>query len=82
MATKTTTYTTADGLTLQPYYRQIFAPDVPATPEETVYYTSWQEACDALTAIVPDAHIAAGYWGRVTDPRTGTICYRDGLCLD
>ena len=22
------------------------------------------------------------YWGRVTDPRTGVTCYRDGLCLD
>lgn len=66
----------------QPYYRQITAPDGPTTGVETVYHASWPDACAALTALLPDADLEAGYWGRVTDPRSGVTCYRDGLCLD
>lgn len=79
---------TCTAAQLQPYYRQITAPDVPSghqlggTYVETVYHTSWPEACAALTALLPDADLEVGYWGRVTDPRTGVTCYRDGLCLD
>ena len=67
---------------LQPYYRQIIAPDGPVAEVETVYYASWPNACAALTALLPDADLEAGYWGRVTDPRTKVTCYRDALCLN
>lgn len=67
---------------LRPYYRQVTAPDGPASHVETVYHASWPEACAALTGLLPDAALEVGYWGRVTDPRTGVTCYRDGLCLD
>lgn len=69
---------------LLPYQRHIADPDQQpgADDVETVYHASWPEACAALTALLPDADLRAGYWGRVTDPRTGITCYRDALCLD
>lgn len=66
----------------QPYYRQIIAPAGPVTDAQIVYYASWPDACAALTALLTDADLEAGYWGRVTDPRTRVTCYRDALCLD
>ena len=66
----------------QVYHRQIVAPEGPVSDVELVYYVSWPEACAALTALLPDADLAAGYWGRVIDPRTNVTCYRDALCLD
>ena len=69
---------------LLPYRQHIADPDQQpgADDVETVYHASWPEACAALTALLPDADLRAGYWGRVTDPRTGITCYRDALCLD